>query len=158
MRLQRSHAAFTLIELMLVMVVIAFAAAMVVPLLGNSAKGRRAGDNAAQIVSLTQYARSQAVSLGKTCRVVLDLEARSYAIAVQDTEGFVVLDNWTFYLPEGVWLETDIPEQQDGVYIEFKPTGRTDPATIRVRDENGAVVEVVCESATEMFHVVDSVR
>ena len=151
----RIRCAFTLIELVLVMVVVAIAAALVVPLLSNSARGRRAGDAAAQVVALTQYARSQAVSQGKVYRLVIDPQAGTYGIAMGDPGGWQTLDNWSFRLPEGLSIESDLIAQADGLYLEFKPSGRCDPTTIRIRDRDGSVIQVVCDSATELFRVVN---
>jgi type II secretion system protein H len=39
-------------------------------------------------------------------------------------------------------------------YVEFQPSGRTDPTTIHLSDSLGHKVDVACRSATEMFHIV----
>jgi hypothetical protein len=39
-------------------------------------------------------------------------------------------------------------------YVEFRPSGRIDPALIRVTDRDGEVTQVVCPSATETFRIV----
>jgi Tfp pilus assembly protein FimT len=46
-------------------------------------------------------------------------------------------------------------EHQNGAYIEFDPTGRTDPARIKLTDtRRGGTIEVACLSATELFHIL----
>jgi prepilin-type N-terminal cleavage/methylation domain-containing protein len=46
-------------------------------------------------------------------------------------------------------------QHQNGNYIEFDPSGRTDPATIKLTDvRRGGTVEVACLSATELFHIL----
>lgn len=42
---------------------------------------------------------------------------------------------------------------QGTLYVEFQPGGRTDPATIHLTDSLGHAVDVVCQSATEAFHI-----
>ena len=138
------------------MLVIAVVVAMVAPTFHGTSRGRRTGDTATQIVSLALYARSQAITQGKTYRLNLDPDAGTYELSVRDYDTFEMLGNWSYSVPEGVQISCDLPAQQDGLYIEFRPTGRTDPATIRVTDDDGIVVEVVCESATELFHIADS--
>ena len=43
---------------------------------------------------------------------------------------------------------------QGAPYVEFEPGGRTDPATIHLSDALGHDVQVVCQSATEAFHIL----
>ena len=130
MRNRNHPRAFTLVELVLVMVVIAVIAAMVVPSLSGSARGRRIGDTANQIVSLARLARTQAVTDGKTYRLNIDPNGGSYWLTVRDADAFQVLGNWSYTVPEGLRVECSLQPQQDGLYIEFKQTGRSDPATI----------------------------
>jgi Tfp pilus assembly protein FimT len=42
---------------------------------------------------------------------------------------------------------------QGQVYVEFQPTGRTDPATIRLDDAEGHSVQIVCASPTDGFQI-----
>ena len=149
------HHAFTLVELVLVMLVIAVVAAMVVPSLNNTARGRRMGDTASQIVALARLARTQAVTEGKTYRLNIDPNGGSYWLSVRDSDVFQILGNWSYSVPDGLRVECNLQPQQDGLYVEFKQTGRSDPATIFVRDDNGSSLQVVSESATELFHVAE---
>jgi type II secretion system protein H len=157
MRTRSIHSGFTLLELVLVMLVIAIAAAMVAPSLRGSVNGRRLGDAGTQLVSLAQYARTQAVTQGHSYRLNLDLSAKTYWLTSREYDTFQNLSNdfgRVITAPDGVTLESDLQPQDDGTYIEFRPTGRTDPATIRLRDNNNNVLVVTCESATELFHTV----
>jgi type II secretory pathway pseudopilin PulG len=43
-------------------------------------------------------------------------------------------------------------------YVEFQPTGRTDPATVQLTDNSGRTVQVVCEMSTDRFHIQEAVR
>jgi prepilin-type N-terminal cleavage/methylation domain-containing protein len=45
-----------------------------------------------------------------------------------------------------------------GTYIEFQPTGRTDPATITVADSNRHSVQLVCQTPTDLFQVQEAAR
>ena len=49
-----------------------------------------------------------------------------------------------------------IPQQPDGLYIEFRPTGRCDPGTITVTDGAGQSIEVGSLSETEEYHVLNA--
>jgi type II secretion system protein H len=157
MRIRSTHSGFTLLELVLVMLVIAVAAAMVAPSLRGSVSGRRLGDAATQLVSLAQYARTQAVTQGRSYRLNVDVSARTYWLTSREYDVFQNLTNdfgRVISVPDGVGIECDIQRQDDGTYVEFRPSGRTDPATIRLRDDNNKVLVVACDSATELFHTV----
>jgi hypothetical protein len=62
-----------------------------------------------------------------------------------------------FTAPDSVErLECTAPLGEEGQYVQFWPTGRTDAASIRLTDSRGEVTEIVCRSATELFHVVNA--
>jgi len=42
-------------------------------------------------------------------------------------------------------------------YVEFEPSGRTDPAQIRLTDKLGGEIDIECPSATEGFRIVSGV-
>jgi len=157
-KLSGAREAFTLLELLLIMVILAIVAGIAAPALTAFGKGRRVGDCAAQIVSLTHWARTQAITRGVTYRLNLDPNSRTYWLTVVRDDGTVDTPGEefgrVFSAPDGVTLNWDAPTQQDGQYITFLPTGRTDPATIRVTDAGGKIVEVSSFSPTELFHVV----
>jgi type II secretion system protein H len=180
---RRSHSlAFTLIELLMVLAIVAIMVALIAPSLRGFAIGRRANDAARQIVALTRYAQSQAVSEGRTYRLNVDPVGRdsNYWLTMQNDVG-----QWSaptnengqkFALPDGVKMDTDIPRQPDGQYVTFSPTGlvtfdtsatatatasaTSNPApgsaTITLTDGLNRAVTISCASATELFRVVPS--
>ena len=155
----RRRSAFTLLELVLVMAILCIAMGMAAPSLRGFGRGRGAGDAAAQLVALGGWARTQAISHGLVYRLNLDPAARTYWLTVQ-VEGdsaFELLGEEfgrTFAAPEGVAIDWDAPERPDGRYVEFHPSGRTEPAAIQLTDAEGVVTEVACLSATETFRAV----
>ena len=60
-----------------------------------------------------------------------------------------------FVAPDGVTIDWNVAPQEDGQYVSFWPSGRTDSAAIRVTGPNGEVTQVACLSATETFHVLN---
>jgi prepilin-type N-terminal cleavage/methylation domain-containing protein len=149
---------FTLFELVLVMMVLAVIMAMVAPKLAGTARGRRTSDAATQITSLAFYARSQAVTEGRTYRLNIDPSQGTYWLTMQEGPNFVDPSNgWGIinHLPDGVrYAACDFPQRQDGLYSEFKPSGRIDPGYIRIVDEDNQVAEIACESATEIYRIL----
>jgi type II secretion system protein H len=149
---------FTLIELVLVMVIAAVAMAIVIPTLSHSVQGRRCGDAAAQMCALAGYARTEAISQGIVYRLNLDVPGRQFYLSMQQGGAFVDLGEEFgrhFELPDDLMIQTDLQAQSDGLYVQFTPDGKCDPATITITDNRRNQVQLACQSATEMFHVVD---
>lgn len=170
---RRSNLAFTLLELVLVLAVMTIVVGMVIPRLSSFGRGRAMGNTANQIVSLAQWARAQAVSQGVSYRLNVDATKRTYWLTMQTGATYEnmlqslnanqtpttydqVGQDWgqTFTAPDGVNVVCNVPPQPDGTYIEFRPSGRTDPGTLQISDANGGMIEVGCLSATEEFHVL----
>lgn len=152
------RAGFTLLELILVMAILAIGTALVVPSLHGFAQGRRTTNCCEQILALTKWARTQAIVRGLTYRLNLDPATRTYWLTVQNDDGTVqgLGEEFgrVFTAPEGVTLTWDAQPQQDGVYVQFLPSGRCDPATISVIDPTGHVTEITCYTPTELYHIV----
>jgi prepilin-type N-terminal cleavage/methylation domain-containing protein len=150
--------AFTLVELILVMLILTFVAAIVAPSLRGFGTGRKKSDMATMLVGLAGYARTQAMTEGQTYRLAFSTgQTPGFQLMVQDGPKYVPVPNENgemIQMPDGLQLRTDIAQQPDGVHIDFRPDGRTDPAHIWFTDRLGGTVEVGCESATELFRVV----
>jgi prepilin-type N-terminal cleavage/methylation domain-containing protein len=152
--------AFTLLELVMVMAVIAVMFAMIGPLLGNFAAGRKPHNAATQLVAMAKYARFAAIQDGRTYRMTFDAPARSISLAVQDGSQFVETSSSLgnqIKLDENLTLRTDLtPQQNGGTYVDFHCDGRTGdgPVHVWITDKQGGVIEMACESPTELFHVL----
>jgi prepilin-type N-terminal cleavage/methylation domain-containing protein len=150
---------FTLLELVAVLVILCVVAAMAAVSLREFGRGRGGGDCAAQIIALTRWARTQAVTEGTLYRLNFDTSSRSYWVTVERYGNFEHPGQEfgrLFTAPDSVVsIECSAPPGPDGQYVQFWPTGRTDPASVRVTDMTGHVTEIVCPSPTELFHVVE---
>ena len=107
--------AFTLIELILVMAVIASVLAMSAPVLRGFFASRQAADTAAHMLALTRWARSHAVTRGQPCRLIIDSQAGQYWLAVQEGSAYVVMEGELarrFHLPEGVSVAVETAAYQ----------------------------------------------
>ncbi len=126
------------------------------------ARGRRTQGCADQIAALTQYAHTQAITRATTYRLNISPasmnQPAAYWLTVQAEDGTFVPTGDTMGLqyqaPEGVDISWNAPQQPDGQYIQFQPTGRTDPATIIVRGADRQVIYIAAPSATELFKVM----
>ena len=149
--------AFTLLELILVMGILAIVVAMVAPSLSAFATGRRTNYAASRIVSLAEYARTQAINEGRVYRLNFDPGTRACWVTVQNGPVFQETSSdlgGRAEAAEGIVIRTDIQPQQDGMYVAFRSDGRTDPAKIYISDQQGRQIEIACLSCTERFRIL----
>jgi type II secretory pathway pseudopilin PulG len=150
--------AMTLIELILVMLIICAVLGMAAPSLRHFFGSRRTADAAAQIVALARYARSQAVAEGRSYRLAVDRQGGTYRLLRRAAGRFVALDTEfgrTFALPAGTRVDWLVPPP-DGPrdYVEFRPSGRGEPAVLRLTGRNDEVYDIASGSPSERFRVV----
>jgi len=152
----KASRAFTLLELLLVLIVVSAVLAITSPSLRGFFASRQTADAAMRIVALTQWAHSQAISNGQHCR--LNTDGRAVWLTVQHGPDFVQADGENgrqYMLPEGASvrfvLQTADPTQ---TYVEFHPTGRSDQAVIEVIGRDGERFLVVCDAPTDPFRVL----
>jgi len=152
------QSAFTLLELILVMVIICTALAMAAPSLNGWARGSKMRDAVDQFVALTQFARTQAISTATVHRLQIEGPARAYYVLNQDGEEFVPLNTEMgrqFPLPDEFSLKLTDLGGANRDYIDFYPTGRTDPGVVEITPTNGGDVVVIrCPSPTEAYRLV----
>lgn len=157
-RVVSGRAAFTLIELIMVLIILTVIAAIVAPSIRAFASGRDKTNLATMFISLADYARTQAASEGKTYRLNLDPSQHTVWLTVQDgaTYSSPTAGGFgdKFTSSDALTITTDIQPQQDGYYVAFTPGGRCDPARIWITDKDNRTVEVEAASATELFHIV----
>jgi prepilin-type N-terminal cleavage/methylation domain-containing protein len=151
-------AAFTLLELVMVMLLLCIAAAIAVPSMRGFGEGQRIKGCAAQIISLAQFARSEAITRGVPYRLNVDPGTGTFWLTAERDGVFQSLSEGigrVFAAPDDVTIEWfGQPPAGEGQfpYVEFLPTGRTNAAAEFVlRDTRGGVSEVACLSPAEPF-------
>jgi len=153
-RTRHFRSAFTLMELVFVLVIITIAMAMAAPSLRNFWKGNRIKDAGEQLSYITRLARTQAISDGAVYRLGIDPNGTGYALYVQQAEGFVLIPSNNFALPEEAHVEVSKADGSSADHIDFFPNGRTEPATIRLSAAGYNDIVLMCPSPTEMFSLV----
>jgi len=152
------RSAFTLLELILVMVLISVLLGVAAPSLRGFHGARRTADAAARMLSLTHYARSQAIAQGTVYRLNVDTGEKAYWLTAQIGGAYVELDNEfgrRFALPETVDVAISTPWAGDqSPYVQFYPSGRCDEAAVRLVGLQGEAYEVASPSATESFRII----
>jgi prepilin-type N-terminal cleavage/methylation domain-containing protein len=154
--------AFTLLELVLVLVIITIVVGMASPQLRFFVHGQGVGDTATQIVALTRWARSQAITESTQYRLNINSNDGTFWVTTRDAAGFHPVASSlgrVFHVPQGVRLDADLTADQGAQYATFYPDGRTDPGTVdhpcTIRLIDGPkVIRITCPSATEDYRVV----
>jgi len=150
----------TLLELILVMVILSTVLAMAAPSLRGFFASRRTDDTAAQILALTQFARSQAISEGVIYRLNFDTQERTYWLTSQQGGTFEMLATefgQVFTLPKDIEMELeDIEEDENDKFLAFTPHGTVTAGTVRLIDRRGRGLEITCPTVTESFSIVES--
>jgi type II secretion system protein H len=156
----RHNRAFTLVELIVVMVLLLIVASMVAPRMSSFFRGRALSQEAQRLLSLTHYAQSRAVAEGVPVLLWIDTAKSTYGLDVQT--GHEGSDNReTSYAAEPtITLEvptvTDAPvsEDEDEKFglpegmpaIRFTPDGFFDEVSVRkiiLRQGDDGALEIV---------------
>jgi Tfp pilus assembly protein FimT len=165
-------------ELLIVMAIITILCGIIAPQLGAFANGRKGADAARTIVAMAHYARAQSIGEGRIYRMSTDGPTNSVILSAQEGGEFqeVMSENGKrFVLPDGLMLVLKstpvVPASANGLpmnnfnnnnnnnknnseIITFTPNGRCDPGSITIMDNNRHTVVVGCESATELYHIL----
>ena len=121
--------AFTLIELILVMVLITIVTSVSLPSLKGFFKGRDLDSEARRLLSLTRYAASRAVSEGVPMELYVDAQQKLYGLRAQ--AGFLEVDGKAvqYQLPEDLSFEVSAPPSQTASGEDNLGEVNTDPNT-----------------------------
>src|SRR5688572_7023149 len=91
MKCPRASSAFTLIELVLVLVVLTVLLSIAAPSLRGWSRGTKLRDASDQLLAAARFARTQAVTTGDVYRVEFDVAAGSYRVTARDGEQFAAV-------------------------------------------------------------------
>jgi prepilin-type N-terminal cleavage/methylation domain-containing protein len=155
----KDNMGFTLLELVLVMVILSTVLAMAAPSLRGFFASRQTHDTAAQILALTQLARSQAISEGVQYRLNFDTRERTYWLTAQQAGTYEELKTslgQKFTLPKDMVMELEDVNEDDGdIFLAFTPQGTVTAGTVRLIDRRGRALEITCPTVTESFSIVE---
>jgi len=153
--------AFTLLELLLVLVVIGLVLAVAAPSMHGFFASRQTADAALRMLALTQWCHNEAITGGHRVRLMVEGQGQVYSswAAVERGGQFVDADgesgrHWEF--PEASTARIRLPgadAAQEPTYVEFHPSGRHEAATIEITGRQGEVQQVTCDSPTEAFRL-----
>lgn len=163
MHLYRRHSvirskAFTLLELILVMIILCTVLAMAAPSLRGFFSSRQLNDMAEQILIMTRYAKVQSIFEGTPYRISFDLSLRRYWISSQKESQYERLKNnfgRYFPIPTEIRIDFDNVNNDNGLYVlGFDPQGYSKECRIRLEDNQENILEIVCYSPAENYEIV----
>ena len=143
----RRASAFTLVEMIIVMALLAIVMAIAAPSLSRSMKERNLPDEAARFLAATEYARSEAESQGVP--MVIWVDPTNHRLGIEAKAGFDGEPSRTkeFTWNEDIRFETDqkAASGQTIDLVEFGPDGAPTEASVdsvRLVDRFGAALTV----------------
>lgn len=163
MPVNRSHhaakpKAFTLLELILVMIILCTVLAMAAPSLKGFFSSRQLNDISEQILTMTRYAKVHSVFEGNPYRINFDLSRRYYWLSSLNGSQYERLKNnfgRYFSIPTEIDVDFKDLENENGVYyFSFSPQGYSKPSRIRLEDNRDNILEIVCYSPIENYEIV----
>jgi len=161
MRPTRHNFAFTMIELVLLLAIIAIVCMMVAPSFDGFAKGRIGPNTAAQFAATARWCHVKSIQDGVTYRLNIDPGGTSWYCSKDDGTGqnFRPITNddmgLRYTLAEGVTIEAlNLSTENGELYVAFEPNGETTPGKFRVRYRGENTVDVLCDSPTANYRVL----
>ena len=150
--------AFTMIELILVLVILGIAVGVTAPSLRGWGMGAKLRDATQQFISTTRYARAEAAGQAVTVRVSLDTAENAYTVLRQQEGEFAEVAGEfgrPTVLPPGFTLQL-VSGGSDRDAIDFFPNLRATPAVVRITTPTGLSSDVACEYPAGSFRVVEA--
>jgi prepilin-type N-terminal cleavage/methylation domain-containing protein len=159
-RKARVTRAFTLVELIVVMVLLLIVASMVAPRMSSFFRGRALSSEARRMLSLINYGQSRAVATGMPVLLWIDAGKSTYGLEVQESHGGADNRTVSYTAEPSLSLETpmnsDRPVSEEGdeslglpeglPAIRFNPDGFFDEVSVTkivIRQGDEAALELV---------------
>jgi type II secretion system protein H len=157
MKRSARHRGFTLLELLLVMMIITVVLGLAAPSLRGWRRATNLKGAAEDFITITRFARVQAVASGTVHRVVLEPASGRYFVAAQSGQNFVPIESNLARgtVPDEFHIQWADQQSVERGFVDFQPNGRAQAARLRLSSDYGELVEVACASPAEGFRMVD---
>lgn len=158
-KMQSTDSGFSLIEILIVVMIIAIAAAMAIPMM-SSAGGIQVRSAANMVAADLEYAKSMAISRQKMYAVVFDKSTESYQI-FEDSNGVVyhpVKKGFKYivnFSSDGRLSKVDITDVvfNSGEVVEFDYLGSPDNGGVITLQADGTTVTIIVEAVTGFISI-----
>lgn len=152
--------AFSLLELIAVMLIIALTLAITAPSLRGFAAAQETQETARNMLVLLQHARMQAALEARTYRLNIDPtpQINAYWLEVQDGGEYTPAPDsfgQRFTIPQAMIVEWVSPAPGPNLqgYITVSPNGTHTSATLRLIGRTDAAYDLYAETSTEPFRI-----
>jgi len=154
--------AFSLLELILVMIIMCTVLGMAVPSLRGFFSSRQIKDMGEQMVALTRYAKTQAVYNSQFYRMNFDLDRRQYWLSALEKGQYQRLENdfgSRFTIPADINVEFENFSREGTLfYVDFNPEGYSKQCRIMLEDDKQNYIDIVCYGPAENFEMVERIN
>jgi prepilin-type N-terminal cleavage/methylation domain-containing protein len=148
---------FTLLELIVVMLILCISLATVAPTLRGFWDGGQLRNSALQILALTRWARTQAVTSTRVHALRFDPGERTYRLEAAEGLTFLPIPSdfgRLFTAPEEYEIEVTVVPGAERNCIRFYPDGRSDGIRIRIIAPENGEIRLEARSPTEQFVLI----
>jgi len=132
------------------MVILCITAALAAPKLTGFREGSKLRNSADDFIATTRYARAHSIETGAVCVIQIDKQSNAYVVKQQNGANFVNIDGefgQQMNVLDGGTI--DGPET-----ITFYPTGRVQPAQVKIAAKDGETLTIGCSTPADDFAVV----
>ena len=145
MQRKATQSAFSLFELVVILVLVGMAAALIMPSFTRGLKGLELETTGRDLIVEMKHARSEAIANQKLFRILLETDtytlADDFQVPIRSSK-----------LTEGMVLESD--EEELPLMISFYANGRSSGATFRLRNETGKQLRIFVDPITGFARVI----
>lgn len=149
---------FTLLELILVMIILCTVLAMAAPSLRGFFSSRQINDISENILTMTRYAKVQAIFDSNMYRVNFDMTRRLYWISsLSDSQYERLKTDFGNYcqIPEDMKFQFENVSKEGAIYyLQFDPKGYSSQCRIRLQDNKDNILEIICRTPSENYELV----
>jgi len=157
--IRSTDSGFSLIEILIVVMIIAIAAAMAIPMM-SSAGGIQVRSAANMVAADLEYAKSMAISRGRNFSVVFDKSEESYS--VEDQDGVIAhpvkkgFDYVVDFRSDSRLDKVDIADVDfnSEEAVEFDYLGSPDNGGIITLQADGTTVTIIVEAVTGFISIL----
>lgn len=159
--LRPSRRAFTLLELILVLLIVAIMLGVVSARMTGLHKRSKIDNAAAMTLAMMDQCRHRAVNDGTTYRLAIEPDKRRAWIEKLTPTGYrqaTLTDGEYFTWETSLTFESDAPLEEGMWYVPFRPDGSTQPMQIELRQQGQTPRYLATASPAEPFRIYQADR